>query len=89
MILEDPTKWSAMFNINFQEIQHISFCPTRSAPYYILKRIVDYATFVKQFTGIKIRLGEIAIFWSLILKVHESVAETNISRNTRGIYSDD
>ena len=88
MISGNPIKLLSMFDINFQERQHHSFGSARSEPYCILNRIVDYA-FVKQFTGHTIRLTEIAIFWSFILKVLDSEAQTNISTNTRGTYSDD
>jgi hypothetical protein len=89
MISENPIKLLSMLVKKFQEIQHDSFCPAHGVPYCILKRIVDYASFVKQFTGNTIRLAEIAIFWSLTLKVLESEAQTNISRYTRGNYSND
>ncbi len=89
MTFGNPIKLFSMFGVIFQEIQHDSSWSSYTGQNCFQKRIVDYATCLQQFTGNTIRLPEIAIFWSLILKVLESGALTNISRNTRGIYSDD
>jgi hypothetical protein len=75
-----------MFNINFQEIQHVSFCPTRGAPYCILKRIVAFAIPVNQLNRYVANLVEALEYQIIKLNALEQKPESKVIRNLKGKY---